>query len=149
MEAYNTEKYLNEVIDQRARDYITSLENYLTSICPSFSNYFIRLNVNIEDFNKILYHNKFSNTNPKDNIMDWNKNIFKGIQDAFETQQNAYIKLDYLTKFNAITNIISNIYTPTSPFRINTMKNLLDASVPYKYDYSYYSIDQRSWWCYY
>ena len=144
MDAYNTEKYHNDVISKKTIRYLDDLETYLTSISPSASDYYfldMSKYKNI-DVNKTLYHNKFSHMNPQSTAINdiWHRKKFNALtKNMKEEQIDGYNQVEYLTKFNTITNLISNIFTATSSHKINSVNNLMDASTPYKYDHSHYS----------
>jgi hypothetical protein len=144
MEAYNTERHHNNVISKKTIHYLDTLQEYLKSISPSASDYFIYdIKNNSIDVDKTLFHNKFSHMNPQSNLINdiWKRKKFNNnnIINMKGLQVDGYNQIEFLTKFNAITNLVSNIFTATSSHKINSVNNLMDASVPYKYDYSHYS----------
>lgn len=141
MEAYNTNTYHNDVINNRTVKYMEALNEYLMSISPNSSDYYIDLTkFDKLDINKTLYHNKFSHMNPQLDLITqiWNNKKYNNNMNKSD-QVDGYNQMEFLTKFNTITNLISNIFTATSSHKLNSVDNLLNMSKSYKYDYSHYS----------
>lgn len=147
LEAYNTEIYTNDVISKKTKRYVDQLIEYLSNITPSAKEYFITFNTpnlnNVKvdlDLNKILYHNKFSHMNPQSPLINniWSDKIYNNSIDL-DSQSIGYNQIEFLTKFNTITNLVSNIFTATSAHKLNSVNNLMDVTQSYKYDYHHYS----------
>ena len=145
MDAYNTEQYNNNVINRRTMTYLTDLNKYLENISPGSKDYYLSSNlqntnsINL-DVSKTLHHNKFSHLNPQLISHIWKDKHYNVTKPNMKIEQiDGFNQMEYLTKFNTVTNLINNIFTATSSHKINSVNNLMDMSIPYKYDYSHYS----------
>ena len=99
MDAYNTEKYIDGIVNIRAEKYINKFNEYINTITDDELSR-----------NKTTLFNKYSHLNPTSPIINdlWSNSN----DDVFRSKQ-----MIFLGKFNSIINTINNIYQPTNSYK--------------------------------